>query len=67
MRHAVFNNLSNGLVEGPLPFYYQIVHLIRHEILSGTWPLGSRLPTEQNMANQVGASQPTIRQFSLAI
>ena len=31
-------------------------------IVSGTWPPGSRLPPERDLARQIGASRPTLRE-----
>jgi len=52
---------SENLRGSPLPFYYQIAGLIRNNILEGTWPAGSQLPTENRLARQYGVSRPTIR------
>jgi GntR family transcriptional regulator len=45
----------------PLPFYYQVAQLIRNNIIDGTWPSGSRLPTEQELTEKYQVSRPTIR------
>lgn len=55
------NARSENLNGSPLPFYYQIAGLIRNNILEGTWPAGSQLPTENRLAMQYGVSRPTIR------
>jgi GntR family transcriptional regulator len=49
------------LMQGPLPFYYQVAGLLRNEILSGAWPPESRLPTEEELVKRYGVSRPTIR------
>jgi GntR family transcriptional regulator, transcriptional repressor for pyruvate dehydrogenase complex len=41
------NNVFEQLLEG---------------IVSGTWPSGSRLPAERDLARQLGASRPTLRE-----
>jgi GntR family transcriptional regulator len=45
----------------PLPIYYQVAQLIRNNIIDGTWPSGSRLPTEQELTEKYQVSRPTIR------
>src|ERR1700748_1194308 len=40
----------------------QIVDNLRGQILSGTLPDGSRLPSEQELATHYGVSGPTIRE-----
>ena len=52
---------SLGVTENPLPLYFQITSLMRDEILGGTWPSGSQLPTELNLSRRYGVSRPTIR------
>lgn len=44
------------------PIYHQIAGRIRAEIVSGAYPLDSRLPTEHELAGQMGVSRPTVRQ-----
>jgi GntR family transcriptional regulator len=45
----------------PLPFYYQVAQLIRNNILEGTWPSGSQLPSEHELTQKYQVSRPTIR------
>ncbi|MBW2008189.1 MAG: GntR family transcriptional regulator [Deltaproteobacteria bacterium] len=49
------------LTRGPLPLYYQVASSMRNIILEGTWPQGSRLPTEKELSRKYGVSRPTIR------
>jgi len=53
--------MSEKLLQGPLPFYYQVATLVRNEILSGLWPAESQLPTEDDLVKRYGVSRPTIR------
>jgi DNA-binding GntR family transcriptional regulator len=45
-----------------LPLHLQISNEIRQKILNGDYPLGTRLPTEEELCIQYGASRPTLRQ-----
>lgn len=54
------NNLNKG-VEG-LSFYAQLVTRYRDDIISGALPVGSRLPTEMELAAQHRISRGTVRQ-----
>jgi DNA-binding LacI/PurR family transcriptional regulator len=53
-------NLNKG-VEG-LSIYAQLVAHLREGIISGAWPVGSRLPTEHELALHNGISRGTVRQ-----
>jgi GntR family transcriptional regulator, arabinose operon transcriptional repressor len=53
------NNLNKG-VEG-VSFYAQLVAHYRDDILSGVLPVGSRLPTELELARQHQISRGTVR------
>ena len=45
-----------------IPLYHQIADRLRARIASGAYPLDSRLPTENELAEQLGVSRPTVRQ-----
>lgn len=45
----------------PVPLYHQIFLQLREEITSGERPLGSRMPTEQELAGSFGVSRITAR------
>lgn len=56
-------------LSGPLPEglsgvarYMQLASLLRHQIESGAWPPGHRLPTVQQMAIDMGLARVTVRQ-----
>jgi len=42
--------------------YIQIAEQLRSQIASGEYPLGSRIPTENELAARLGVSRPTVRQ-----
>jgi GntR family transcriptional regulator len=46
----------------PIPLYYQIADRIREEILTGTLPPGSQLPSERELTQRMGVSRMTTRQ-----
>ena len=45
-----------------IPLYHQIADRLRTGIASGAYPPDSRLPTEHELAAQLGVSRPTVRQ-----
>jgi GntR family transcriptional regulator len=46
----------------PVPFYFQLAELLEHEITSGRWQGGTRLPSEPDLCEHYGLSRTTIRQ-----
>lgn len=42
--------------------YTQIADQIRSQIASGEYPLGEKIPAENDLARQLGVSRPTVRQ-----
>lgn len=56
--------MASRLPEGPsgMSRYVQLASLLRHEIESGAWPVGHRLPTVQQMAADMGLARVTVRQ-----
>jgi DNA-binding FadR family transcriptional regulator len=44
-----------GLIE-------QVIDQVRDQILAGTWPIGSRIPTESELAQLTGTSRNTVRE-----
>lgn len=46
----------------PVPFYFQLAELLEHEIASGRWAPGTRLPSEPDLCEQYGLSRTTVRQ-----
>ena len=45
-----------------MPFYFQLAELLEHEIASGRWQPGFRLPSEPDLCDQFGLSRTTVRQ-----
>lgn len=43
------------------PQYIQIAEQIRRQIASGEYPVGSKIPTENKLAQSLGVSRPTVR------
>lgn len=46
----------------PEPLYHQLEVLLRERILSGEWPAGARIPTEEQLIELYGVSRVTVRQ-----
>ncbi|HET9654526.1 MAG TPA: FadR/GntR family transcriptional regulator [Kineosporiaceae bacterium] len=40
----------------------QVIEQLREQILAGTWPIGSRIPTEAELAQLTGTSRNTVRE-----
>jgi GntR family transcriptional regulator len=61
MAHPKKNNSLGNQSDLPLPLYYQVAQIIRNSIMDGTWPSGSRLPSEHELTRKYQVSRPTIR------
>lgn len=48
--------------EPSAPLYQQVVAVLRAEILDGTYPVGSKLPTEDVLTQRFGVSRHTVRE-----
>jgi GntR family transcriptional regulator len=46
----------------PEPLYHQLESELRERILSGEWPPGAQIPTEQELGEHYGVSRITVRQ-----
>jgi GntR family transcriptional regulator of abcA and norABC len=44
----------------PVPLYRQIVRYIRNKITNGEWPVGSRIPTQRELAQAFGVNRSTV-------
>ena len=44
----------------PIPIYFQLKTLLLDEILNGTYPAGSRLPTEHELCERLGVSRTPV-------
>ena len=45
-----------------LPLYQQIHHLLRHRILTGEYPPGSKIPSENELCRELAVSRVTVRE-----
>ncbi len=45
-----------------IPLHQQVLNQLRHLILSGAWPPGTRVPSETELQRHLGISRGTIRQ-----
>jgi len=45
-----------------LPLYQQIHHLLRHRILTGEYPAGSKIPSESELCRELAVSRVTVRE-----
>lgn len=48
--------------DAPIPLYRQLADLLNAQILAGDYPVGSRIPSEPQLAAKHGIGRPTIRQ-----
>src|ERR1700726_2162571 len=48
-----------------LPLYQQLKEMFLEEIASGTWKIGSTIPSELEIANQFNLSRATVRQATM--
>jgi DNA-binding GntR family transcriptional regulator len=44
------------------PLYLQVVHALKEEIISGVYPVGSRLPSEEELCERFSVSRYTVRE-----
>ena len=51
----------------PRRLYRQVADQLRQLIDSGEFPIGERLPTERELATQLGVSRPTVREALIAL
>ncbi|MEU3986233.1 FadR/GntR family transcriptional regulator [Streptomyces sp. NPDC026672] len=45
----------------------QVITALRHQITSGEWPVGSRIPTEPELVEQLGVARNTVREAVRAL
>lgn len=48
--------------QSPIPLYHQLADLLMDRIRTGAYPLGSRIPSEPELAQTFGIGRPTVRQ-----
>ena len=51
-----------NLKRSAIPLYTQIASSLRHEIETGTWPVGTKLPAMNQLADRFGVATQTMRQ-----
>lgn len=51
-----------NLRRSTIPLYTQIAASLRHEVETGTWPVGSKLPAINQLADRFGVAAQTMRQ-----
>jgi DNA-binding FadR family transcriptional regulator len=49
------------------PLAHQVIARLRAEITSGTWPVGSRIPTEPELVRRLGVARNTVREAVRAL
>ncbi len=59
--------MNLGPVPRPAPLADQVIARLRTEITSGTWPVGSRIPTEPELVEQLGVARNTVREAVRAL
>ena len=55
------NNPENRIVSGTIPKYRQLLEILRNQIISGEFPPGAQLPTEDALIDRYGISRGTVR------
>ncbi|MFF5159076.1 FadR/GntR family transcriptional regulator [Streptomyces sp. NPDC000348] len=54
-------------VPRPAGLFDQVVVRLRRQITSGAWPVGSRIPTEPELVQQLGVARNTVREAVRAL
>lgn len=54
--------MAGNFLGSPVPRYLQLADLFRQRIARGTWPLGHRLPSLEELAEQFDVARVTVRQ-----
>lgn len=44
-----------------------VVEKLRHEVKTGAWPVGSKIPTEARLVSSLGVSRPSVREAVRAL
>lgn len=53
---------TKAQISSPIPLYHQVSRILRQRIVDGTYPIGSRLAAEPELAAEFGVARATIRQ-----
>jgi DNA-binding FadR family transcriptional regulator len=59
--------MNLGPVPRPAPLADQVIARLRTEIASGSWPVGSRIPTEPELVERLGVARNTVREAVRAL
>ena len=51
----------------PIPLYYQLLMILKQNIVNGVWKPGQKIPTEFELMEQYSISRSTVRQAVLAL
>jgi DNA-binding FadR family transcriptional regulator len=66
MQQVVYIRFISGLAEEPNkseePLYLQVVRALKDEIVKGVHPVGSQLPTEEELCQRFSVSRYTVRE-----
>ena len=49
------------MLQKSVPFYIQITRILRRELVSGVYPVNSKIPDENTLAARFGVSKDVIR------
>jgi GntR family transcriptional regulator len=58
---------SSEFITRKIPLYYQLENILREKIMSGAFPAGARLPTENELIRIYGVGRITVRQALAAL
>ena len=53
---------SGGSRDESRPLYRRLAHVVKEDIVSGVYPIGALLPTEQELCDRFVASRYTVRE-----
>ena len=59
---GIRSELGNNDVKSKSPLYLQVANSLRDEIVSGAYPVGSLLPTEDRLCDRFAVSRYTVRE-----
>ncbi|MFJ2958999.1 FadR family transcriptional regulator [Streptomyces sp. NBC_00669] len=59
--------MNLGPVSRPAPLADQVIARLRAEIAAGSWPVGSRIPTESELVALLGVARNTVREAVRAL
>ncbi|MFC0037701.1 FadR/GntR family transcriptional regulator [Actinomadura rayongensis] len=59
--------MNLGPVPRPSGLFEEVAARLRREIVSGAWPVGSRIPTEPELVRRLGVARNTVREAVRAL